>query len=166
MPVEVGNELRKSSILQTGFITRDLSTKVDDFHNTVYYLSTPKDNVYGLSHKWYHSDGPSVPFWGMFAIECNPNQGIFMNFVIYIPQTKQEENVFTTRTVLKHLNDSTAQIRLKVKKVILLQDVLAKNKFSHELKLADPPLQFKAIIESFEEEKRRKAEEDARKQRD
>ena len=67
------------------------------------------------------------------------------------------------RTVVKHLNDSTAQIRLKVKKVILLQDVLAKNKLSHELKLADPPKQFKAILESFEEERRRKADEDMRK---
>lgn len=85
LPLEVGNELRKSSILQTGFITRDSSTKVDDFHNTVYYLSMPKDNVYGLSRNWDQSDGPSVPFWGMFAVECNANYGIFMNFVIYVP---------------------------------------------------------------------------------
>jgi hypothetical protein len=44
--------------------------------------------------------------------------------------------------------------------------VLSKNKLSPELKLAFPPDQYKAILESFEEERRKKADEDSRKQRE
>lgn len=107
LPFEVGYELRKSSILQTGYILRDAATKIDDFQNTVFYLSHSKENVYGLPKRWHHQDGPSVPFWAMFAVECNANQGIFMNFFIFVPQSKLTEN-FSTETVLKYINDSTA----------------------------------------------------------
>jgi len=73
LPFEVGNELRKSSILQTGCILRDANTKIDDFNNTVFYLSHSKQNAYGLPNRWLYGDVSTVPFWAMFSVDCNIN---------------------------------------------------------------------------------------------
>jgi hypothetical protein len=129
--------------------------------NTVFYFSASNQNQLELPSSWQNAVLAIVPFWAMFTVDLKTC--ISLNFMIFLPESKQSETELSIGMVLKRIDDAVMQLKQKVKKILLLQDVLSKNQLAPELKLANPPVNFKFVLDSIEEERGRKLEEDSKR---
>jgi hypothetical protein len=114
-------------------ITRESATRVDDFSNTIFFLK--KSHASGI----HQHPAQTLPFWALFTVEHNQKTGILLNFMFFLPQFTQTSQNISVLQLLESLDDAVARLGEKIKKVLLLQEVYAKNILPADLKLAPAP---------------------------
>lgn len=78
-----------------------------------------------------NSGGFSVPFWVLFVIE-ESEHGLSLNFIFHIPKYKHQNDETTVGSQLRALSD---QLRVKVRTLLLLNEVSEKFNITKELRL-------------------------------